>query len=144
MAIPKGITREGVIQAMKDYESARHHFRDSTKYDVLDRWGNAYPPNAIVGLAARRLNGGKPLTPKDVKGGEGAGASNSLLRELGFRIVDKTYSARRPDYSARRPDRAPTHSTIEQRIKKAAAERQAFIKEKSGIETQLTSLPGQM
>jgi hypothetical protein len=131
MAIPKGITRKDVIQAMKDYQSARHNFRDSIRYDVLDGRGNAFPPNAIIGLAARRLNGGQPLKPKDVRGGEGSGASNSLLRSLGFRIVDKSFSV---------PNRVGPG--IDQRIKDLAAEGEAEL-EKLGMKP-LRSLPGQM
>jgi hypothetical protein len=91
MAIPKGITEADVKQAIHDYHAGvPHPYGPSTRYDLVLRGGRRYPPKAIVGLAARRLNGGVPLDPdSQFGGGEGRSAANRVLRDLGYSVVGK-------------------------------------------------------
>jgi hypothetical protein len=95
MAIPKGITRADILAAIQDYDAGvPHPYRPSTKYDLRHR-GRLYPPKAIVGLAARRLNGGVPLNPeRDFSGGSGPSAANRVLTDRGFAVIDKAVAAR--------------------------------------------------
>jgi hypothetical protein len=89
MAIPNGIARRQVLDAIRDYEGGvSHRFGPSTRYDLV-YGGRHYPPKAIVGLAARDLNGGAPLEPEDFSGGEGDSSANRVLRDLGFDVVLK-------------------------------------------------------
>ncbi len=93
MAIPRGISRDDVLEAIRDFNAGiAHPYRDSTRYD-LNYEGQVYPPKAIVGLAARRVNGGMLLDPqRDFSGGEGSSAANRVLRDLGFEVVPKRSS----------------------------------------------------
>jgi len=85
--IPEGITREHVIQAIRDYESgAAHDFGPSTTYDLVHE-SKRYPPKAILGLAAGYVLG-RPLRPGDFGGGEKSKCFR-VLRTLGFRIEPK-------------------------------------------------------
>ena len=53
--VPDGITREDVLSAIQDLDSGfPHSFRPSTAYDLVHE-GKAYPPKAVLGLAARRV-----------------------------------------------------------------------------------------
>lgn len=89
--IPSGITRNDVLQGINAFkEGAPHQFKDSTRYDLLHEH-EKFPPKAILGLAAVRLNG-KPLVPRDFSGGEDSKCFK-ILRELGFRIVPKAEGA---------------------------------------------------
>lgn len=101
MAIPRGITSADVLEAVQDFAAdISHPYRDSTRYDLLYR-GHRYPPKAIVGLAARRLNGGKFLDPvSDFSGGEGSSGANRVLRDLGYTVVPKAYNPPPRDTSA--------------------------------------------
>jgi len=55
--VPDGITREDVLQAIRDYEvGVDHDFNESVKYDLIHE-SKRYPPKAILGLAARRVLG---------------------------------------------------------------------------------------
>ena len=94
MSIPRGITRRDILGAIRGFEAGvSHPYGPSTKYDlVVD--SRRYPPKAIVGLAARRLNGDQPLDPDtDFSGGDGPGAANGVLRGLGFEVVRKGTSS---------------------------------------------------
>ena len=52
MALPKGLTREHIEQAIAQLDTgAPHPFGASTDYDLLVN-GKTYPPKAVVGLAA--------------------------------------------------------------------------------------------
>jgi len=85
--IPEGITREDVLSGINDFQKGvSHSFKDSTGYDLLFE-DERFPPKAILGLSATRLNG-KPLKPKDFSGGEDSKCFR-ILRELGFKIVVK-------------------------------------------------------
>ena len=72
MGVPSGITVEDVRLAIIDFDEglAEHRFGQSREYDLVYE-GRTYPPKAIVGLAARRVNGDRPLTPDDFSGREG-------------------------------------------------------------------------
>ena len=104
--IPEGITGEDVLRGIKDFkDNVPHRFKDSISYDLLHD-GKRFPPKAILGLAAKRLNG-KPLTPDDFKGGDDSKCFR-ILRDLGFTIVLKegksktklkSSSVRNPDWS---------------------------------------------
>ncbi len=90
MAIPKGITREDVLQAIRDYEAGvANPYQAAAGYDlVVD--GRRLPPKAIVGFAARRLNGGRFLDPDaDFSGGESRAGATRVLRDLAFTVVAK-------------------------------------------------------
>lgn len=94
MAIPKGITLQDVTSAIRDFDAGvPHPYRPSTGYDLIYR-DRRYPPKAIVGLAARRLNGGRPLDPiTQFSGGEGKSNANRVLRDLDFVVVNKGSAA---------------------------------------------------
>lgn len=86
--IPDGISRYDIEEAIRDLKAGEEHlFGDSTGYDVLYE-GERYPPKALIGLAARRLNGA-PLGPYDFKGGKGT-LCFRLLEKNDFKIVAKT------------------------------------------------------
>ena len=86
MKIPRGITREHVLQAIKDLDTGvPHRFGTSRKYDLLFA-GRRYPPKAVLGLALGHLLQRRDV-PNTFSGGE---VTNGLLRGLGFEIVNKT------------------------------------------------------
>ena len=88
IGIPDGITAEDVrdaIAALRD-QTVQHQFRDSTEYDLIED-GVAYPPKAVLGLAARRILG-RVLTPAEFSGGESSKCF-AVLKNLGFTIVPK-------------------------------------------------------
>lgn len=86
-AIPDGITREDVLQAIQDLDAGTPNgFRESTGYDVLYQQ-RRYAPKAVFGLAARRA-AGRTLGPYDFKGGRGSRCFR-VLEALGFSIVTK-------------------------------------------------------
>lgn len=86
--IPEGITRKDVLEAIAAFSdgSVQHNFHESEKYDLLHD-GKRYPPEAILGIAARR-SAGHVLEPRDFSGGEGSPCFN-VLRGCGFEIVLK-------------------------------------------------------
>lgn len=85
--IPKGITRQHVLDALASLDRGDPHlFGESTGYDLVEG-GKYYPPKAVLGLAARRLLQ-HPLGPYDFKGGEKSECFR-VLRGLGFVIVPK-------------------------------------------------------
>ena len=86
--IPNGITKRDVLDAIELYKRGiETRFLDSTTYDLLHD-GEAFPPKAIIGLAASRLNGGRHLNPEDFSGGIGSKCFR-VLEALGFQIVQK-------------------------------------------------------
>ena len=83
MPLPKGLTREHIEQAIAQLDTgAPHPFGASKDYDFLVN-GKAYPPKAVVGLAAS-LATGTEVGPGDFSAGEGPGQANAVLRSLGF------------------------------------------------------------
>jgi len=84
------MTREDVLGVLSDFsmdKSAKHGFADSTDFDLVFD-GQAFPPKAVLGLAAAR-EVGRPLTSDEFSGGESSPCF-SILRELGFAIERKT------------------------------------------------------
>lgn len=88
--IPAAIQAEHIREALGllgDGYELDEEFGPSTTYDVLHE-GVCYPPKKVIALAAE-LATGTPLSPRDFSGGEGAGATNPILRRHGFTVVDK-------------------------------------------------------
>ena len=104
-SVPKGLSREHVLQALTDLDAGvEHPFGSPTGYELVHE-GRRYPPKAVIGLACRDLLG-RVLLPEEFSGGEAPGQANFVLRELGF-TVEKKRCRRRPegsgqDWSARR------------------------------------------
>jgi len=89
MAIPNGITRQHVQQAIQKLNAGiEHPFSDSVGYD-LHFEGRTYPPNAVVALAAN-VAPWTDLGPSDFSGVESPGAANRVLESLGFDMRPKT------------------------------------------------------
>lgn len=91
--IPDGLEKADVLQGIEDYKKRKEHrFADSTGYDLVYE-GERFPPKAILGLAAARING-QPLKPGDFKGGKGSKCFR-ILKDLGFVVSAK----RNPDWN---------------------------------------------
>src|SRR4051812_38245098 len=87
-AIPKGLTREHILQALADIDAGiEHPFGVPTAYEMVHE-GKRHPPKAVIGLAFRSLLG-RILQPDEFSGGEAPGQANYVLRELGFTVVAK-------------------------------------------------------
>jgi hypothetical protein len=92
MAIPQGITRDDVLQALRDLDDGvEHSFGESKVYDLVHE-GRHYPPKAVIGLAARRILG-RVLELHEFSGGEASGNANGILRNLGFTVIAKDQTA---------------------------------------------------
>src|SRR5437762_7312236 len=90
-SIPKGLTRECVLQALADLDAGiEHPFGPPTGYELVHE-GRRYAPKAVIGLAYRSLLG-RILLPGEFSGGEAPGQANFVLRELGFIVVRKDAS----------------------------------------------------
>jgi len=89
--IPRDLTRDDVLQALRDLDAGTEHpFGIPTGY-VLVHDGREYAPKAAVGLACRyRI--GRMLKPEEFSGGEARGQANAVLRELGFTVQSKSNS----------------------------------------------------
>src|SRR5262245_59429581 len=84
-SIPKGLTRENVLQALAELDGgAEHPFGPPTGYELI-HGGRRYPPKAVIGLACRNRFG-RILMPEEFSGGEAPGQANFVLRELGFTV----------------------------------------------------------
>lgn len=79
---PKKITREHVLEAIKEIEENKLELTPSTQWDVIID-GKAYPPKDVLRYAHKQMNG---EIIWDVTGGE---ATNTYLDELGFLIRAK-------------------------------------------------------
>jgi Domain of unknown function (DUF3883) len=87
-SIPKGLTRDHVLQALADLDAGIDHpIGAPTGYELAHE-GKRYPPKAVIGLAFRHLQG-HLLRPEDFSGGEAPGQANFVLRELGFTVERK-------------------------------------------------------
>jgi hypothetical protein len=87
-SIPKGLTRESVLQAIADLDAGiEHSFGPPTGYELVHE-GKRYAPKAVIGLACRSLLG-RILTHEEFSGGEAQGQANYVLRELGFTVEKK-------------------------------------------------------
>ena len=88
MTLPKGITREHIQKAIEQLDSgASHPFGPSVDYDLLFE-GKAYPPKAVLGIAAR-IATGQAFGPDDFSAGEGPGQANTILRSFGFEVAKR-------------------------------------------------------
>lgn len=81
------ITKEDILKAFQLFDGDHPHgFADSTKFNLIHE-GKAYPPKAILGLAAVPRFG-EPLGPDDFTGGAGSKCFR-ILAGHGFQIVPK-------------------------------------------------------
>lgn len=89
-AIPNGITREHVLEAMADFDKSGlpSAYQKSIRYDVVND-GRRYPPPAIMALAIKRLSG---ALPPGIRGGKKTRCFE-VLRECGFEITEKRKAA---------------------------------------------------
>ena len=87
-SIPKGLTREHILQALDDLDAGiEHPFGKPTGYELVHD-EKYYAPKAVIGVAVRHLSG-EILPPSDFSGGEQPGQANYELRKLGFQVVEK-------------------------------------------------------
>jgi len=88
MGIPSTITAADIRDAIKRLDAGiEHGFGASHTYDVRYE-GKLYPPKAVIGLAAESATGSR-LPHTAFSGGESHGATNNVLRKLGFEVVNK-------------------------------------------------------
>jgi hypothetical protein len=93
-SIPKGLSRDSVLQALADLDAGvEHPFGPPTQYELVYE-GRRYPPKAVIGLACRSLLG-RILLPDEFSGGEAPGQANFVLRELGFTVENKGLEERK-------------------------------------------------
>src|SRR5262250_3320011 len=87
-AIPAGLTRSHVLQALADLDAGvEHPFGQPTGYELVHE-GKRYAPKAVIGLACK-YSLGRVLLPEEFSGGEAPGQANFVLRKLGFTVVKK-------------------------------------------------------
>jgi 5-methylcytosine-specific restriction protein B len=119
MSIPKGITREDVLQAIDALDRGQQHgFGKPKRYNLVHE-GKRYAPKAVIGLAAKRLKG-RPLTHVEFKSGELQ--VNKILRDLGFEVAAKAKLDSRVD----NPTITPPPYSIDQAVKELFISRQQF------------------
>lgn len=82
---PEKITREHVLEAVKEIESGKWEIHPSTRYDVIIN-NKAYPPKEVMLYALCAMNG---MNGDDHWMRGGGEPTNKYLRNLGFEIVDK-------------------------------------------------------
>ena len=83
---PKKITRDNVLEAVKEIEENSLELIPSTQWDVIIN-GKAYPPKDVLRYAHKQVNGELLW---DISGGED---TNTYLDEMGFLIRAKNDSA---------------------------------------------------
>ncbi len=89
--IPSAITREHILQALRDIdEHGVPPGRGATRYS-LEHEGRLYPPKLVVSIAARHAVGFE-LDPATFSGGR---ETNEFLRQRGFRIACAAPEVRR-------------------------------------------------
>lgn len=108
--IPATITREHILQALRDIDG--HGVppgRGATKY-ALEHDGRLYPPKLVVSIAARHALGSE-LDPAIFSGGQ---ETNHFLGQRGFRIAETRSETRRdpnePLTPAVLPERRAPHT----------------------------------
>jgi 5-methylcytosine-specific restriction protein A len=85
MPIPDNITTEHVLEAARRIDAgAGRQFGSPTKYEVVIGL-KAYPPKALIGLAAG-LATGVELGPSDFSSGLGARQAVGVIKRLGFEV----------------------------------------------------------
>jgi hypothetical protein len=91
MGIPKGLTREHVLQAIADLDAGINvRWGKSRKYDLVYQ-GKRYSPKAVLGRAICHLKGVKDY-PNNFDGGD---PTNWALQDLGFEVIEKNPYERR-------------------------------------------------
>ena len=85
--IPRNITREHVLKAIKEIERNRFPRRRNSRKFILLYEGKSFPPKYVVSLANKYANGIE-LNSSKFCGGE---ETNRFLRNLGFPILDKSF-----------------------------------------------------
>jgi len=86
LGIPPEITRDHIIQAIKEIDTSGYPERnESRKYDLLFE-GKRFPPKVVLSYANKYLNE-KVLDVSQFSGGESA--ANKFLKERGFEILLK-------------------------------------------------------
>jgi len=80
--IPSNISREHILAALREIDSAGvPHGRESTKFTLVYD-GKPYPPKYVISLANKFANG-RALSSSDFNGGT---ETNEFLHRLGFHI----------------------------------------------------------
>lgn len=95
-----GLNRESVLAAMAECDElgveeylSRHGFGLPRDYWVAGPEGQGrYPAKAIVGVAYRHMPGGTVKPNSAFSGGNGPQGANTILRDLGFTILDSGHS----------------------------------------------------
>lgn len=83
------MTRQDVLEVLERFslaQAADYGFADSTDFDLIFQ-GRAYPPKAVLGLAAARVVG-RPLTSDEFSGGDQSPCF-MVLQALKFEVVRK-------------------------------------------------------
>lgn len=109
-----GLNREAVLAAMAECDElgveeylSRHGFGVPRDYWVAGPEGQGrYPAKAIVGVAYRHMPGGTVKPNSAFSGGNGPQGANTILRDLGFTILDSGHSQ---SSDARLSDRIRQH-----------------------------------
>ena len=86
MKIPDRISKTDIRKAIADLRAGiDHSFGKPTGYLLWDS-GQSFAPKAVIGLAARRVNGGEPLHHSEFSSGVASGQAVSEFRRLGFDV----------------------------------------------------------
>jgi len=88
--IPKNITREHVLRALKEIERNGVPMGRNSRKFVLSYEGKTFPPKYVVSLANKYANGIE-LDPSEFSGGK---ETNRFLITLRFEVLDKSTSER--------------------------------------------------
>jgi hypothetical protein len=88
--IPSSISREHILAALREIDSAGvPHGRESSKFTLIHE-GKPYPPKYVVSLANKFANG-RALSSSDFSGGT---ETNGFLHRLGFHIEGVSFQNR--------------------------------------------------
>ena len=112
--IPRNITREHILKAIKEIDSQSVPGGRISRKFLLEFKGKEYPPKYVVSLANKYANG-EVLDSEEFGGGD---ESNKFLKKRGFNIKDiepKTFAENRKHGAVIRFARRTTHN---QRCKK--------------------------
>lgn len=86
MGIPKNITREHVLQALKDIKPETiPSDREATRFELIFN-KHFFPPKYVLSIANRYANGEELLASEFSGGGE----ANTYLQNLGFAVVPRS------------------------------------------------------
>jgi hypothetical protein len=96
--IPRNITREHILKAIREIDDQKVPEGRSSRKFVLEHEGKEYPPKFIISLANRHANH-RELGSEEFSGGK---ESNEFLQSRGFtikRIIGKVCSDHAPSGS---------------------------------------------